>query len=51
MIMHMLKSFWILRRIRRKKKAERQKLSFPKESAGNADFYKPVLNKIMTTQE
>ena len=51
MIMHMLKSFWILPRTSRKKNAERQKLSFPKESVGNADFYKPALNKIMATQE
>ena len=25
--------------------------SFPKESVENADLYKPVLNKIMTTHE
>ena len=28
-----------------------QKTSFPKESVENADFYKPVLNKIMTTHK
>ena len=28
-----------------------QKTSFPKESVQNADFYKPVLNKIMTTHK
>ena len=31
--------------------AERQKTSFPKESVGSADLYKPALNKIMTTYE
>ena len=31
--------------------AERQKTSFPKESVENADLYKPVLIKIMTTNE
>ena len=31
------------------KRSERQKTSFPKESLENADLYKPVLNKIMTT--
>ena len=25
--------------------------SFPKESVENVDFYKPILNKIMTTHE
>ena len=29
--------------------AERQKASFPKKIGKNADLYKPVLNKIMTT--
>ena len=29
--------------------AERQKASFPKESVENADLYKSVLNKLMTT--
>ena len=29
--------------------AERQKTSFPEESVQNANLYKPVLNKIMTT--
>ena len=28
-----------------------QKTSFPKESVENADFYKPILNKIMTMHE
>ena len=28
-----------------------KKTSFPKEQIENIDFYKPVLNKIMTTQE
>ena len=27
-----------------------KKLVFPKESAENADLYKPVFHKIMTTQ-
>ena len=31
------------------KNAERQKTSFPKESVENADCYKSVLNKIVTT--
>ena len=31
--------------------AERQKTSFPNKSVENADFYKSVLNKIMTTLE
>ena len=31
------------------KDAGSQKTSFPKESIENAVFYKPVLNKIMTT--
>ena len=33
------------------KSTERQKKSFPKEQVENTDLYKPVLNKIMTTQE
>ena len=33
------------------KSAERQKTSFPKEWVENTDLYKPVLNKIMTTQD
>ena len=33
------------------KSAERRKTKFLKESVENADFYKPVLNKIMTTHE
>ena len=35
----------------RKKSTERQKTSFPKESVKNADLFKSVLNKIMTTLE
>ena len=31
--------------------AERQKTSFRKENVENADLHKPVLNKIITTQE
>ena len=31
--------------------AERQKTSFPKECVENAELYKPVINKIMTTHE
>ena len=30
---------------------KRRKTSFPKEYVKNADLNKPVLNKIMTTQE
>ena len=33
------------------KSAGRQKTSFPKEKVENADLYKPVLNKIMATEE
>ena len=33
------------------KSEERQKTSFPKKSVENTDFYKPVLNKIMTRHE
>ena len=33
------------------KTAERQKTSFPKEWLENADLYRPVMNKIMTTHE
>ena len=33
------------------KSAGRQKTSFPKEKVENADLYKPVLNKIMSTEE
>ena len=32
------------------KRAERQKNQFPNEQVENIDLYKPVLNKIMTTQ-
>ena len=28
-----------------------KKTSFPKEKVENTDLYKPVLNKVMTTQE
>ena len=33
------------------KSTERQKNSLPKEQVENTDLHKPVLNKIMTTQE
>ena len=34
------------------KRGERQKkTSFPKEKVENTDLYKPVLNKVMTTQD
>ena len=33
------------------KSAERQKTSFPKEQVKNTDLCKPILNKIMNTQE
>ena len=32
------------------KSAERQKTSLPKEQVENTNLHKPVLNKIMTTQ-
>ena len=33
------------------KAQKKKKTSFPKEFVENADFYKPVLNKIMTSHE
>ena len=33
------------------KNAERQKTSLPKEQVENTDLHKPLLNKIMTTQD
>ena len=33
------------------KSAERQKNQFPKEQTKNTDLYKPVFNKLMTTQK
>ena len=39
-----LNSFW-----HSAKGAEKQKTSFPKGLVENADLYKPVLNKILTT--
>ena len=33
------------------KSTERQKSSFPKEQLENTDLHKPLLNKIMTTQD
>ena len=38
-------------RQRTQKAQENKKASFPKKSVENADFYKPVLKKIMTTHE
>ena len=34
-----------------KKSTERLKTNFPKEQLVNTDLHKPVLNKIMTTQD
>ena len=34
-----------------KKLRKTKKTSFPRELVENADFYKPVLNKIMTSHE
>ena len=34
-----------------KKSRKTKKTSFPKEQIENTDFYRPVLNKIMTTQK
>ena len=34
-----------------KKLRKTKKTSFPKESIENTDFYKPALNKIMTTHK
>ena len=50
MIMYMLKSVNSTQKMQ-KKSAERQKFGFPKVSVGNQAFFKPVLNKIMTTHE
>ena len=52
--MQMLQSLWRLHWIKfdtTQKSAKNKKTRFPKESVENADFCKPVLNKIMTTQE
>ena len=57
MIAQMIESIWRLHWIRHRKgkkntkSAGRQKTSFPKEKVENADLYKPVLNKIMATEE
>ena len=34
-----------------KKRRKTKKTSFPKEKVENTDLYKPVLDKVMTTQE
>ena len=54
----MLKRFKSLYRIlhrtskkKHKKLRKTKKTSFPRELVENADFYKPVLNKIMTSHE
>ena len=39
------------RETRKTKTQKDENLALPKEQVENADFYKPVLNKIMTTQE
>ena len=45
-------NLWRLHQIWHKvESAERQKNSFPRESAENADLLKPVLNKVMTTHK
>ena len=50
MTMQMLSSLWRLHNRYKTQKAQKdKKTSFPKELVGNADFYKPVLNKIMAT--
>ena len=36
---------------RKQKKRRTTKTSFPKETVENADYYKPVLNKVMSTHE
>ena len=36
---------------RKTKTQKDENLALPKEQVENADFYKPVLNKIMTTRE
>ena len=51
------KSLWrLLLRIQNRQKTQKaqkdkKKTSFPKEKVENRDWYKPVLNKVMTTQE
>ena len=37
--------------IRKTKTLKDKNLALPKEQVKNADFYKPVMNKIMTTRE
>ena len=39
------------RKQKHEKLKHRRKPGFTKRIGGNADFYKPVLNKIMTTRE
>ena len=48
----MLSSWWKWNRNKEQaENAERQKSSFPKERAENADLPKPVLNKIINTHK
>ena len=52
--MQMLSSLWRLHWIQidtTQKRVTKRKNRFQKESVENADFYKPVLNKIMTIHE
>ena len=55
MIAQMIESIWRLnstqKRQKNTKSAGKQKTSFSKEKVENADLYKPVLNKIMATEE
>ena len=52
MLQKLMKRTWKSEQAVNTKRAERQKkTSFPKEQIENTDFYKPVLNKIMTTQK
>ena len=46
-----LTSKWTQNRQKTQKAEKVKKTSFPKESVENADFYKPVLKKVMNTHE
>ena len=58
MIMQMLKRFVMVtsnstqnRQKKQEAQKDKQKKRLTKESVENADFYKPAMTKIMTTQE
>ena len=45
----LIQNIWL--KIKNKESRKDEKTSFPKEIVENADLYKPILNKVMTTQE